>query len=94
MTELEGFRDHARRMARTTKVVRPRRLGQACKGLMPPHHQCTEVPEACGCKCHDADRTVPTKRERALWQQLADEIDAYLADGHDQGDEQLFEVRT
>ena len=84
-TELERQRDFARSEAERTDLRRPsshsRECRQAKRGEVPlGRHRCTRGPERCACECHDADRaTPPSAGERAIWTQIADELDKYLA---------------
>lgn len=85
MTDLERFRDYARAMSRFT----PGKRSDKCAGnhnpwtvtthRKPDHEACPGTSSGCRCSCHH-----PSKRERALWKQLADEVDAYLAPAHDE----------
>lgn len=80
MSDLEQARDHARTMAARTVDPRDRSrtLTPVCNPAYlyaPRHDECRS--EECRCACHP--RHVPTAAERALWAQIADEIDAYLA---------------
>ncbi len=75
MNELTVLRDHARAKADWA----PGAKRGACQdhtafGSPKPadHANCGGL--RCGCDCHR-----PTDRERALWTQIADEIDAYLS---------------
>lgn len=78
-TDLERFRDHARRMATFERDLAPNLGGNCWRGV---HAICLIGPDTCPCDCHEPQRTpVPAPSERALWVQLADEIDAYLAAG-------------
>ena len=74
-TDLERFRDHARERA----DWQPGEPRPACRDRTsfgtpkpPDHVNCGGG--RCGCTCH-----APTDAERALWVQLAGEIDRYLA---------------
>lgn len=80
MSDLEQARDHARTMAARTVDPRDRSraLSLACNPAVyyePRHGECGN--DWCRCACHP--RHVPSDAERALWAQIADEIDAYLA---------------
>jgi hypothetical protein len=74
-SELERFRDHCRERA-DWRAGEPR---VACRertsfGTPKPADHANCGGGDCGCTCHE-----PTDRERALFRQLADEIDAYLS---------------
>ncbi|MCL2611964.1 MAG: hypothetical protein FWD95_01890 [Nocardioidaceae bacterium] len=78
MSDLEATRDHARRMADPNPSSGIDR-GPWCR--RPADHQrCAEVAPRgiCGCECHEWNQP-PSAKERALWTQIADELDAYLA---------------
>jgi hypothetical protein len=86
MTDLTAFRDHCRQRADWQSGD----LRAACRERTafgtpkpPDHANCGG--HRCGCRCHE-----PTPRERALFQQLADEIDAYLQGDESAEDEPLF----
>lgn len=73
-TELERFRDHCRERAEW----KPGEAKAACRdrtafGTHKPADHANCGGGSYGCDCH-----APTDRERALWAQLADEIDDYL----------------
>jgi hypothetical protein len=75
MSDLTNLRDHARaRLAWTPDL--PFRV--ACRDRttfgMPKPADHANCGGNCGCECHE-----PTAKERRLWTQIADEIDAYLA---------------
>lgn len=80
-TDLKRFRDHCRRKAAQTDIERPQGISAPCArpgflGLT--HDDCRDGHERCRCECHDGDREQPpTEAERALWERLADEVDAY-----------------
>lgn len=86
MSELTDMRDHARaRLAWTAELP----LRAACSPLTPlrspkPRDHANCGGRQCGCECHR-----PTAKEIRLWQQIADEIDAYLAPDDD-GQEALL----
>ena len=72
MSDLTNLRDHARARA----DWQPGDLRAACRertsfGTPKPadHANCG----GCGCTCHQ-----PSDYERAMWRQIADEVDAYL----------------
>ena len=76
MSDLDDLRDHARERL----AWQPGDARAACKERtsfgtpkLADHANCGG--NRCGCDCHR-----PTDRERHLWQQIADEIDAYLGD--------------
>lgn len=83
--ELERQRDFARSEAERTDLRRPKNHSRECRkaerdNKAPERHRCTRGPERCACECHDADRaTPPSAEERAIWAQIADELDRYLA---------------
>jgi len=75
MSDLTQLRDHARTIA----DWQPGEPRAACKdraifGTPKPADHANCGGHRCGCKCHR-----PTDAQRALWRQIADEIDAYLA---------------
>lgn len=89
MSDLTDARDHARKMAAWTD---PRdtagllnaycdelRIGPSI--IAPAHDRCWS--DVCNCPCHPRDPG-PTPAERALWTQIADEIDAYLSGPDDE----------
>lgn len=89
-TELEKTRDHARRMAAWTDPRdRATKLGGWCTDFgssgAPEHEACNGFAswsqQLCACACHT--RTNPSAADRALWAQIADEIDRHLAQGED-----------
>lgn len=83
MTALTDFRDHARKMAAWHPKPPSGRLSAQCQGGKfsgPPTHDCRWW-ASCPCECHPRTPDLP-EAERALWVQLADEIDAYLAARH------------
>lgn len=76
MTDLEAFRDHARRMADWEPPTRPECMSDTCyHGHI--YGACHRTPSGCACSCHDV--LGPTPAERALWRHLADEVDEWLA---------------
>lgn len=78
MSDLTAARDHARKMAAQQPPDLAREPGMRCQ--IGEHPRCIFGPGTCPCACHDDQRpVVPTDAERALWTQIADEIDAYLA---------------
>lgn len=84
MSELERFRDHCRERA----AWAPGTPRAACRERTafgtpkpPDHANCG----GCGCDCH-----APRADERALFTQLADEIDAYLAGADESADAGLW----
>lgn len=87
MSDLTSLRDHARAMADWThpREGQPERSWcDSLRGRLDVQHDRCKHPR-CGCECHDRDDEYgPTDRERRLWQQIADEIDAYLAPDDDQ----------
>lgn len=105
MGDLEQARDHARAMAAWAGDPRDRSVWRNgwCVDFPDfptrnPHSRCDGIGSRlngapCCCDCHPRDPG-PTDTERALWTQLADEIDAHLAaatSGDDQpmiGDDQ------
>jgi hypothetical protein len=79
VSDLTEFRDHARERG----GWQPGELRAACKDLTvfgspkpADHRNCGG--HLCGCDCHR-----PTDAERVLWVRLADEIDEYLTNDHD-----------
>lgn len=83
MSDLTDLRDHARARADWQSGD----LRAACKERTAfgtpkaaDHANCG----GCGCDCHR-----PTDRERAMWQQIADEIDGYLGSDNE-GQETLL----
>lgn len=75
MSDLADLRDHARARA----DWQPGEKRAACKertafGMPKPADHANCGGHRCGCDCHR-----PTMKERVMWQQIADEIDAYLA---------------
>lgn len=91
--DLITLRDHARLKAEQADYDRPKVISSACRfadkwGFS--HARCTPGAQACGCTCHDDDRTpLPTGPERVLWTQIADEIDRYLT--REDGQQDLFQ---
>lgn len=91
MSDLTAARDHARAMA--DRHIDPRDVSRALSMACDPtfffdlrHADCRSAD--CSCACHP--RHVPTDAERALWRQIADEIDTYLASSEDHGQEALL----
>lgn len=85
MTHLDDLRDHAQERANW----QPGDPKAACRdrtafGTPKPADHANCGGNRCGCDCHR-----PTDRERHLWQQIADELDAYLGDDDD-GQETLL----
>ena len=84
-SELEKQRDFARSEAERTGLRRPATHSRECRQAKKDEkalerHRCTRGPERCACECHDATRLgPPTDAELAVWAQLADELDKYLA---------------
>ena len=81
MSDLTDFRDHAFDRA----TWQPGEPKIPCRdrivfGIPKPADHANCGGGTCGCECHR-----PTDRERAMWQALVDEIDAYLAPDDDQG---------
>ncbi|MBA3782855.1 MAG: hypothetical protein H0X12_13515 [Nocardioides sp.] len=77
MSDLTAFRDHCRVRAewRSGEPRAPCREQTAFGSPKPADHtNCGGY--QCGCLCHE-----PAPRDRALFRRLADEIDAYLAEG-------------
>lgn len=93
MSDLTATRDHARKMAAWVDprdTDSPHRSGYCrdmARDLPAEHEKCSGVlPGAwglCNCPCHPRDPG-PTDAERALWTQIADEIDAYLSGPDDE----------
>ncbi|MFT3871083.1 MAG: hypothetical protein QM714_02775 [Nocardioides sp.] len=76
--ELRALSDHARQRAQWTsaKMARLACSDRTAFGTpKPPDHANCGDEYGCACECHR-----PTDRERRLWTQIADELDAYLAD--------------
>ena len=76
MSDLTSLRDHARARADWSSGDD---LRAACRertafGTAKPADHANCGGHRCGCGCHR-----PTDRERQMWRQIADEIDAYLA---------------
>lgn len=74
MSDLTDLRDHARERANWQPG--PRRMACGDHTVFgtpkpPDHANCGG--HDCGCDCHR-----PTTKERQMWTQIADEIDAYL----------------
>lgn len=94
MSELRDFRDHCRVMATWTDPrEEATRTSFDCtrhewREVQIDHDRCTGFigaltrfaakPDLCACACHPR-HPGPTDAERALWTQIADEIDAYLS---------------
>jgi len=75
MSELTDLRDHARSRAlwpdgRTAVRVACKTVTTFGREKPADHANCGGD---CACRCHR-----PTEHERRMWQQIADEIDAYL----------------
>lgn len=73
MSDLEAFRDHCRAMATMREPVTRREYcyDRTCKTLGWHRHTTVVTP-------------VPTATDRALWAQMAEEIDDHLATHYDQ----------
>lgn len=79
MTELEAFRDHARKMATGCRC----RRGWCCGCYDHPQVHPDGWMAAWRWNQHRRDCRPVTDAERALWAQLAAEVDTYLARGSD-----------
>lgn len=53
-------------------AIRCRQLGGWISTPLPPQHDLCDNPQ-CGCDCHQV-----SEKDRQIWRQIADEIDAYL----------------
>lgn len=76
-TDLEQARDHARWMAGRTRT----KASHHCRGDL--HDRCRGTirlgGSPCECACHPGAPAI-SEADRALWAQIADEIDQHLAD--------------
>lgn len=86
MTHLDRLRDHAQERA-NWQAGDPK---AACRdrtafGTPKPADHTNCGGGSCGCRCHQ-----PTPAERALWQQIAGEIDDYIDGAADDGQEALL----
>lgn len=78
--QLIAFAKYARERAEWPQSDRPLPI---CSGKHPSHATCSG--NLCGCECHR-----PTDAERALFAQLADEIDSYVYAPADPEQDDLF----
>jgi len=76
VSDLTSLRDHARARAewRSGDDLRAACRERTAFGTPKPPDHANCGGQRCGCDCHR-----PTDQERLMWQQIADEIDAYLA---------------